>query len=113
MTEKTTTLIVFASPAEGREHDFNEWYDNIHLPEFVALPGVVSGQRFSLAPTSPKAKTSYAAIYQLSAQPAEVLKAMDAAIKDGSMHMSGALDGASLSISAWDPHGNPVHASGA
>jgi hypothetical protein len=113
VTEKTTTLMVFASPAEGREHDFNEWYDNIHLPEFVALPGVVSGQRFSLAPTSPKAKTSYAAIYQLSAQPAEVLKAMDAAIKDGSMHMSDALDGASISISAWDPHGNPVHASGA
>ena len=111
MSDPTTTLIVFASPAEGREDDFNDWYDNVHLQEFVALPGVVSGQRFSLAPTSPKAKTSYAAIYQLSADPADVLAAMGAAIKDGSMRMSDALDPASISISAWNPLGAPVQAS--
>ena len=112
MSDKMTTLIVFTSPVEGREDDFNDWYDNIHLQDFVGLPGVVSGQRFTLAPTSPKAKTSYAAIYQLSGDPAEVLKAMDAAVKSGSMRMSDALDPASVSISAWDPHGNPMHASG-
>lgn len=112
MSDKTTTLIVFASPAEGREDDFNDWYDNIHLQDFVALPGVVSGQRFTLAPTSPKAMTSYAAIYQLSSEPAEVLKAMNDAIKSGSMQMSDAIDATSVSISAWDPHGNPIHATG-
>jgi hypothetical protein len=111
MSDNTTTLIVFTSPAEGREKDFNDWYDNVHLPEFVALPGVVSGQRFSIAPTSPKAKTSYAAIYQLSATPAEVMGAMDAAIKDGSMHMSDAIDATSVSMSAWDPHGDEVRSS--
>ena len=108
MSEKTTTLIVFASPAEGKEKEFNDWYDNIHLPEFVALPGVVSGQRFSVAPTSPPAKTGYAAIYELSATPAEVMGAMDAAIKDGSMHMSDAIDMTSVSITAWEPHGSQV-----
>lgn len=113
MSDKTTTLIVFTSPAEGREDDFNDWYDNVHLAEFVALPGVVSGQRFSLAPHSPKAKTSYAAIYELSADPAEVMAAMDAAIKDGSMHMSDAVDLTSVSMSAWDPHGDQMRASGA
>jgi hypothetical protein len=113
VSDKTTTLIVFTSPAEGREDDFNDWYDNIHLEEFVALPGVVSGQRFSLAPHSPKAKTSYAAIYELSADPAQVLQAMDAAIKDGSMRMSDAVDPASVSITAWDPRGNPVRRPGA
>lgn len=113
MSDKTTTLIVFTSPAEGREDAFNDWYDNVHLAEFVALPGVISGQRFSLAPTSPKAKTSYAAIYQLSGDPAEVLKAMDAAIKDGSMHMSDAVDPASVSITAWDARGEVMHSPGA
>ncbi|MCL2582832.1 MAG: hypothetical protein FWE35_10285 [Streptosporangiales bacterium] len=105
MSEKTTTLIVFASPAEGKEAEFNDWYDNVHLGEFVALPGVESGQRFDLAPASPPAKTGYAAIYQLSGDPAEVMKAMDAAIKDGSMHMSDAIDPASVAITAWTPHG--------
>lgn len=111
MSEKTTTLIVFAGPAEGREDDFNDWYDNIHLPEFVALPGVISGQRFSAAPTGPTTTTRYAAIYQLSGDPADVLTAMGAAVKDGSMRMSDALDPASISISAWDPRGDPLQAS--
>jgi hypothetical protein len=113
VSDKTTTLIVFTSPAEGREDDFNDWYDNVHLKEFVALPGVVSGQRFSLAPHSPKAATSYAAIYEVSVDPAQVLQAMDAAIKDGSMHMTDAVDLTSVSMSAWDPHGSPERHSGA
>lgn len=100
-----STLIVFTSPAQGREDEYNDWYDNTHLAEFCALPGVESGKRFKLSPSSPKAATSYAAIYELSTDPAEVMKAMDAAIKDGSMHMSDSLDLTSVSMSAWDPIG--------
>jgi hypothetical protein len=98
-----TTLIVFTSPVEGREDEYNDWYDNTHLAEFTALPGVISGKRFRLSPTGPMAKQSYAAIYELNDDPANVLKAMDAAIKGGSMHMTDALDPASISMSAWDP----------
>jgi hypothetical protein len=100
-----STLIVFANPAEGKEDEFNDWYDNTHLAEFCALPGVESGKRFRLSPSGPKAATSYAAIYEISADPAEVMKAMDAAIKDGSMHMSDTIDPKSVSISAWNPIG--------
>jgi hypothetical protein len=96
-----TTLIVFTGPAEGREDEYNEWYDNTHLPEFLALPGVVSGKRYRLAP-GPKSKHSYTAVYEVEGSAGGVLKAMDAAIKDGSMHMSSALDPASISISAWE-----------
>lgn len=98
-----TTLIVFTSPAEGREEEYNDWYDNTHLPEFLALPGVVSGRRFKLSPDGPKARQSYAAIYELSTGPDSVLEAMNAAIKDGSMHMSEAIDPASISMSGWNP----------
>jgi hypothetical protein len=27
----TTTMIVFTSPVEGREDEYNDWYDNTHL----------------------------------------------------------------------------------
>ncbi|HSZ42914.1 MAG TPA: hypothetical protein VK817_23375 [Trebonia sp.] len=101
MSQKTT-LIVFTSPAEGREDEYNEWYDNTHLPEFLALPGVVSGKRYRLSPGGPKARQSYTAVYELDGPASGVLKAMDAAIKDGSMHMSSALDPASISMSAWE-----------
>lgn len=30
-----------------REREFNEWYDNDHLPAVTACPGVISGRRFT------------------------------------------------------------------
>ena len=110
MSQKSM-LIVFTSPAEGREDEYNDWYDNTHLAEFCALPGVESGKRFKLSPNGPKAATTYTAIYELSGDPADVLKAFDAGIKDGSIHMTDAIDPKSVSMSAWDPIGNPVQSS--
>ena len=82
------TLIVFTSPVEGREDEYNKWYDEVHLPEFSSLPGIISGKRYNVAGDAPV----WAAIYELSAPPSEVFKAMNAAVKDGSMHMSDAMD---------------------
>lgn len=107
---QNATLIVFSSPVEGREDEYNDWYDNTHLREFVALPGVVSGRRFKVSPSGPKAATSYAAIYELDGDPADVLAAFNAGTKDGSIQMSGAIDLKSVSITAWNPFGNPYPA---
>ncbi|HWG01194.1 MAG TPA: hypothetical protein VG164_05025 [Trebonia sp.] len=106
-----TQLIVFSSPVDGREDEYNDWYDNTHLAEFTALPGVVSGRRFQAAPIGPGAAASYAAIYELDGDPRDVLKAMNTAIKSGEMHMSSAIDSASVSMTALHPHGDPYPAS--
>ena len=45
-----TIQIVFSNPFEGKDDEFNEWYDNVHLPEVLALPGVISAQRYDLRP---------------------------------------------------------------
>jgi hypothetical protein len=43
--------LVFTNAAVGREHDFNTWYDDVHLREVVDnLPGYVAGQRYRLHP---------------------------------------------------------------
>ena len=107
---RRTTMIVFTSPVQGREDEYNDWYDNTHLAELTALPGVVSGQRYKVTPTGPGSQTSYAAIFELDGDPAGVIKAMETAIGNGEMHMSDAVDGSSVSISAWDPHGDVVRA---
>ena len=39
-------LIALTNPVEGREAEFNRWYDEFHLPETCAVPGVIGGQRF-------------------------------------------------------------------
>ena len=93
------TLIVYTSPAEGREDDYNAWYDGTHLQEFSALPGVISGRRFKVAGDG----NLYAAVYELSAHPDEVMAAMNAGVKDGTVRMTDALDLGSISMTTLVP----------
>ncbi len=97
------TMIVYTSPVDGREDDYNAWYDEVHLAEFCALPGVSSGRRFKVAASDAAAKPVYAALYELSDHPDKVFAAMNEAVKDGSMHMSDAVDVASLSVTTLEP----------
>jgi hypothetical protein len=97
------TLIIQTSPLEGREDEYNDWYDGVHLAEFSALPGVISGRRYEVMRAKPDSKPAWAAIYELSSHPKEVLAAMNAGIKDGSMHMSDAVDQDSVTITFLKP----------
>ena len=94
------TLIVYTSPAEGREDEYNAWYDDIHLPEFSALPGVITGRRFKVVA---EGKPQYAAIYELSAHPDEVMAAMNEGIKNGTVRWTDAIDSASVSMITLTP----------
>jgi hypothetical protein len=43
--------LALTNPEEGREDDFNAWYDTYHVPEVVRhVPGFMSGRRFVLDP---------------------------------------------------------------
>ena len=97
------TLIVYTSPVDGREDDYHAWYDDVHLTEFSALPGVINGRRFKVAASDAAAKPVYAAIYELSAHPDKVFGAMTAGIKDGSVHMSDAVDPTATSVTTLTP----------
>jgi hypothetical protein len=37
--------------SDSVEADFNQWYDDVHAKEVLALPGVNSCRRFKLAPS--------------------------------------------------------------
>ena len=97
------TLIVHTSPADGREDEYNAWYDDVHLAEFSALPGVISGRRFKVVSPDPDAKPVYAAIYETSADPRQVFASMNEAIKNGTMHMSDAIDQSSVVVTTLKP----------
>jgi len=47
-----------------READFNEWYNNIHLPDMLELPDVVGADRYeNINPGDGEAK--YVALYEI------------------------------------------------
>lgn len=53
--------IVLTNAVEGKEAEFNAWYDDQHIHDVVAIPGFVSGQRYTLA----AAPWDYLAIYEI------------------------------------------------
>jgi hypothetical protein len=63
------TLVVLTNATDGRDEQFNDWYDNQHLPDVLALEGFVAAQRFRLADLDPpqKSRHRYMALYHIEA----------------------------------------------
>lgn len=60
-------MVVQSNPVSpSREDDFNDWYDNTHVPEVLAVPGFVSARRYK-AHRADAAGPAYLAIYELDA----------------------------------------------
>jgi hypothetical protein len=55
-------LIALANPVAGEEREFNEWYNNVHVPDVTSLPGVKSGKRFRITQDKP---WKYVAEYEI------------------------------------------------
>jgi len=66
----TFHFMVFSNPVEGREDDFNTWYDKEHLDDLLAVPGFVAAQRYRFAALGPgqnEPTYRYAAIFEAEA----------------------------------------------
>lgn len=63
-------LVVFSNALEGRDADYNDWYDNQHLDDVLACPGFYRAQRLSIAnPMSQEpAEYKYLSIYEFEAE---------------------------------------------
>jgi hypothetical protein len=92
----THRLIVFTEPRPGREAEYNEWYDQVHLKDVLETEGFVAAQRFELAPAQmgelgENAPSRYLAIYEVETDDlAAALEKLNAG--SGTMQMSDALD---------------------
>jgi hypothetical protein len=65
--KQTYYQVVFTAMVEGREPEFNLFYDNHHAPELAAIPGFVSAQRMILArpATASIPATKYLALFKV------------------------------------------------
>jgi hypothetical protein len=57
--------LVLTSPTPGAEDEFNEWYDNVHVPQVLQMPGFLTGRRFQLVSPDPADSPSYLAVYEI------------------------------------------------
>lgn len=79
-------LLVFTNPEEGREEEFNTWYDDIHLPEVLEVDGFTAAQRLVASPGArgELPAQQYLAIYEVET---DDLPAAIEALRQASRHM--------------------------
>lgn len=87
-------MVVNSYPAEGREDDYNDWYQNVHLGELVALKGFTSARRFRLAGKLVEGEAApYMAIYEIETDDIDaVLQGLMDAAENSRINMSDAID---------------------
>lgn len=83
-------LLVLSDAVAGRDDEFNQWYDNVHLPDVFKVPGVVGATRFRLRSGG---KWRYLAVYELDCDdPAAVEQELAKRAGSGQMTMSDSFD---------------------
>ncbi|CAN5182495.1 hypothetical protein BH10PSE13_BH10PSE13_03410 [soil metagenome] len=66
-------MLVLANATKGKEEEFNRWYDEQHLGDVLAIPGVLTGERFKIA--GPADKWSYLALYDIETDDIDAFRA--------------------------------------
>jgi hypothetical protein len=102
-------VVVLTEPVEGREDEFNDYYENLHIDEVLASTGWLSGQRFRLSgEVGAKCPLPYLAIYEAEADTAaEVLTTLSATRPQ--RQQSAALNMKTAAVWVYAPTG-PRHA---
>lgn len=102
--------LAFTTPVAGREEEYHDWYDNRHLADYLAVPGVVAAQRFALSGWQREgirpAMHSHVAIYEFEGDLPTIFTARDAAWNAGAIlpHPEGSIVDDSL-VHLWIPIG--------
>ena len=75
-------FLVFTNAADGRDDDYNEWYDNVHAVEMCALPEYTGVTRYKLtdAQMVPDQSHRYVAIYEFEGSADDAVAALKAAL---------------------------------
>ncbi len=87
-------MAVWSSAKPGRDDEYNEWYDKVHIADICAIPGVTGAKRYEAIPASPaKPDGDYLAMYELELDdPTAVLAEIGKRGQSGQMKISDAID---------------------
>ena len=93
-------MVVQSNAHEGRDGDYNDWYDNIHFQDICDIPGVMSGRRFEATPIAMgEPGQPYLSIFEIETDdPAAVMAELGKRSADGTMRQTDALDPSSVAL---------------
>jgi hypothetical protein len=102
------TFVVLSNPTTpAQEAEYNEWYNKIHIPDVLNVPGFVAAQRFTLADAQfgngPHAHR-YLALYEIETDDAKAtLNELQKRVGTADMFMSDAIDMKGLLAAMFTP----------
>jgi hypothetical protein len=105
-------LVVLTRPKDGQEAEYNNWYQNTHIPEVLSIPGYKSAQRFKLnTPMMAKDPMPYLAIYDVETSDiGAVLQESGRRAQSGEMTASDAVDNDASYVVFYEEFGPRVDA---
>jgi hypothetical protein len=103
-----------SNPVPGREDEFERWYQEVHLPELVALDGFVSAQRFNREmPLGSAQSWPHMAIYEIETDDIEAaIGGLVTVAEAGNLTMSAAIDTDTTSAAVFRASGPAVTRAG-
>lgn len=109
--QRRQIFVALSNPSDGREDDFNAWYDSQHVPDVVSIPGFKGAERFKLTIPflDPLAGGQYLAIYDVDT---DDIAALAARVREnavtGKTVMSDAIDLKTLTALFFEPVGGVI-----
>jgi hypothetical protein len=77
-------LFVFSDCNDpAREEEFNDWYDNVHLPDMLQVEGLVKATRWMTAENAVGQQRRYLAIYEVETE--DSIETLNEKIKERGM----------------------------
>src|SRR5687767_9518954 len=97
-------LVVLLNPVNGKEVEFNTWYDQKHVPDLLAVDGIDSCTRYQRAALPPaKGQRTYMAIYDIRTNDLpSVMAEMSARVRSGVSDVSPTIDSASMVMNVYE-----------
>lgn len=102
-------MLVLSEAKKGREKEFNDWYDKVHLHQLVTHSAIKAAQRFELrVPVSGEKQYPYLAIYDVETDDiGAVLTELGKESAAGRISVSDAMSPESWGA-VFEEHGAPV-----
>lgn len=99
-------MVVTSGAKDGRDEEYNAWYDGTHLADILSLDGVTSGRRYDATSPSPHPQPApYLAIYEIEADdPGTVLAELTRRAEAGEFSLSDALNAEQAKIWMYKAH---------
>jgi hypothetical protein len=97
-------MLILSRPTPGRDAQFNQWYDDIHLREMLQIKGIASARRLRHVRTlGDRDAYPYAAIYEIETEDIDaVLKDIYREASSGRLLIDEALDRQSVYAAVYE-----------